>query len=232
MKSPYHFILTGAALIAAACPLAAHAQSQNTAAPARSTASAQPATTAIGKVGLVDVGHIFTHYKKLKDRRDALQKEMESRDGNLKKYQEQMSAITEQLKSGTIAKGSEQWSELESRLTEINANGQAEMSNLRREFARKEVQMYKEVYDEVAYMVSRYAEARNYSLILRYQREPEDSDATVEDPNQVMSRVNQLVVYHKDTDDITKEILTYMNQQYDRAQQAAGGGAPAAPTRQ
>ena len=139
-----------------------------------------------------------------------------------------------QFKSGTIVKGSEQWTEMEKRLTEINAQGQAEMSNLRREFARKEVQMYKEVYDEVTFMVGWYAKTYNYSLVLRHQREPESEEAAViEDPNQIMSRVNQLIVYHEDADDITPKILKAMNDRY-RASLAekAGGAAPASPQRQ
>lgn len=227
MKSPFCFILTGAALLAAASPLAVHAQNRASAPAARPAAG-----TSIGKVGLVDVGHIFTHYEKLKANRDALQEEMKTSDVKLKQYQDQAQAITEQLKSGTIVKGSEQWTELEKQFTEINAKGQAEMSNLRREFIRKEVQMYKQIYDEVAFTVGQYAQARHYSLVLRYQRESEAEEAAgIEDPNQIMSRVNQLVVYHQDTDDITDEILKYMNEQYQRTAARPAGAVPQAPVR-
>lgn len=229
MTFSIRFLLTGAVLLAVASPLTSSAQTRT--ANAAATGAARPASSASSayKVGLVDVGHIFTNYEKLKARRDALQKEMEASDGQLKQYQEQVTGIQEQLKSGTVAKGSAQWTELEKQFTEINAKGQAEMSNLRREFIRKEVQMYKEIYDEVAFTVSQYAKARQYSLILRYQRETPEEESGIEDPNKIMSRVNQLVVYHQDTDDITNEILAYMNGQFQKT--AGQPAAPAAPAR-
>ncbi|HEX6985593.1 MAG TPA: OmpH family outer membrane protein [Planctomycetaceae bacterium] len=229
MTSPFRFVLAGAALLAAAGPLTASAQTRQPAAGARAAAPAGPPAATPHKVGLVDVGHIFSNYEKLKDLRKALEEEMKASDGQLKQYQEQIQAIQEQLKSGTVVKGSEQWTELEKQLVEINAKGQAEMSNLRREFIRKEVQMYKDIYDEVAHTVSLYAKGRNYTLILRYQREPADESAGIEDPNKIMSRVNQLVVYHQEGDDITDTVLGYMNAEYLKT--AARPAAPAAPAR-
>jgi Skp family chaperone for outer membrane proteins len=229
---PYRYVLSGAALLAAFGPLAASAQApRQPAAPPAGTA--RPAAAEEGlphKVGLVDVGHIFTNYEKLKYQRDALQKEMEASDGELKAIQEQINALQEQLKSGTINKGTDAWNRAEQQLIELNAKGQAKMNSLRRDFVRKEVQMYKEIYDEVAYTVALYAKGRNYTLILRYQREPADDATSAEDPNKIMSRVNQLVVYHQDGDDITDTILKYMNAQY---QQQAGGrpASPGAPAR-
>ena len=93
--------------------------------------------------------------------------------------------------------------------------------------------MYKEIYDEVAGTVATYARApgRNYTLILRYQRETPEEASGVEDPNKIMGRVNQLVVYHQQADDITDTILAYMNSQYTEQQQAGRPTAPAAPRR-
>ncbi|MBA3313440.1 MAG: OmpH family outer membrane protein [Planctomycetota bacterium] len=242
MKSPFRYVLAGAALLASASPIVASAQGTANTRPARPTTGAaapadngtiqQTAGTAPSaaelphKVGLVDVGHIFTNYEKLKDRRDRLQKEIESSDGELKSIQEQIQGIQAQLKS--VTKGSDAATQLEQQLTELNAQGQAKMSNLRREFVRKEVAMYKDIYDEVAQTVAAYANARgrNYTLILRYQRDP--SAEAGDDPNKIMAKVNQLVVYHQDADDITDTILSFMNTQY-RGQTAARPAAGTTP---
>src|SRR5690606_18797189 len=153
---------------------------------------------------------------------------IEASDGELKQIQEQVQAIQKELQSGTITKGSEAWTQREKQLTELSAQGQAKMSNLRREFARKEVQMYKETYDEVAALVEQYAVYHKYTLVLRYQREPSESEAA-EDPNKIMSRVNQLVVFHQEADDITDVISEYLNKQY--AGQVGRAAAPATPVR-
>ncbi len=241
MNLSFRYVLAGAALVASASPLNALAQSAPGARPARPTAGAaapEPGaiqqtagaaaapSTGPHKVGLVDVGFIFSNYTKLKDQREALQKEIESSDGELKSIQQEIQGIQEQMKS--VTKGSDAAIQMEQQLTELNAQGQAKMANLRRDFVRKEVAMYKDIYDEVSSLVSAYANAKgqNYTLILRYQRDP--GAEAGDDPNKIMARVNQLVVYHQDADDITDRILDYMNGQYTK--QKGGGAAAAAPT--
>ena len=240
MRLSVRYVLAGAALVASASPLVASAQGTSGARPNRpATNAAAPATGAIQqtagtagaglnnphKVGLVDVGYIFSNYQKLKDQRDALQKEIESSDGELKGLQEQIQSIQAQLKN--VTKGTDAAIQMEQQLTELNAQGQAKMSNLRREFVRKEVAMYKDIYDEVQSLVKAYANAKgqNYTLILRYQRDP--GTEAGDDPNKIMARVNQLVVYYQESDDITDPILDYMNKQY--VAQKGAGAAAAAP---
>lgn len=229
MTFTYRFVVAGATLLATASPLVVSAQAPRTsAAPARQPSASQPAAPASSqphKVGLIDVGHIFSNYAKLKDRREALTKEIEASDGELKKIQEEIQGIQAQLKN--VTKGSDAATQMEQQLTELNAAGQAKMQNLRREFTRKEVQMYKEIYDEVQVLVQQYAEYHKYTLVLRYQREPE-AEGSADDPNRVMGRVNQLVVYHQG-DDITDTILAYLNKQHQA--QAGGTAAPGAPGR-
>lgn len=242
MNLSYRYVLAGAALVASASPLVASAQGTSGARPTRPTASAAAPETGVvqqtagtvaapssgpHKVGLVDVGFIFSNYEKLKDQRDALQKEIESSDGELKSIQQEIQGIQEQMKS--VTKGSDAAIQMEQQLTELNAQGQAKMANLRRDFVRKEVAMYKDIYDEVSSLVSAYANAKgqNYTLILRYQRDP--GAEAGDDPNKIMARVNQLVVYHQEGDDITKPILDYMNGQYQKQKGGVAGGAAAAP---
>jgi Skp family chaperone for outer membrane proteins len=243
VKLSFRYVLAGAALAVSAAPLVASAQgapgtrsarpTTNAAAPETSAIQQTAGTTVASgmphKIGLVDVGYIFSNYKKLEDQRNALQKEIEASDVELKGVQEQIQGIQAQLKN--VTKGSDAAIQMEQQLTELNAQGQAKMSNLRREFVRKEVAMYKEIYDEVSSLVAAYANAKgqNYTLILRYQRDA-GTDAG-DDPNKIMARVNQLVVYHQKADDITDKILEYMNSQY-LAQKGAGASAAApAPTR-
>lgn len=216
MKTSFRLALAGAALLAAAAPVDVLAQAR----PAGGTAPA----AIPHKVGLIDMAHVFSNYEKLKHMREALQKEFESSDDKVKALQEQLKGIAEELKGGTIAKGSAQWTQKEQEATSIQAQLQAEAKNLQREFIRKEVAMYKEVHAEVAQYVTMYAEARKYTLILRYQRDAESAEAA-EDPNAVMNKINQLVVYHQPADDITKTLLDALNKRYAES----GGRTAAAP---
>lgn len=233
MKTSFRLALAGAALLAAAFPVAALAQGAR---PAGGT-SPKPAATALPhKVGLIDMSHVFTNYEKLKVMREQLQAQFETDSAPLKEMDKQLKAIAEELKPGTstITKGSEQWTAKEQEFTNLKAQMQAEASNLQREFIRKEVAMYKEVHAEVSDYVAKYAEAYKYTLILRYAREPEGTEAA-DDPNQVMNRINQLVVYHQAGDDITDVLLAKLNELYaksggQRAASAAAAPASARPT--
>jgi outer membrane protein len=219
VKTSFRLALAGAALLAAAIPVNALAQAR----PAASSTGPKPALP--HKVGLIDMSHVFTNYQKLKDQREQLQKQFEADSAPLKELETQLKAIQEEMKAGTIAKGSEQWTAKEQEFTNLKAQMQAEASNLQREFIRKEVAVYKEIHAEVSKYVSMYAEARQYTLILRYQREP-DAEAA-DDPNQVMNRINQLVVYHQAGDDVTDILLSELNKQYAK-QTGRTAAAPAA----
>lgn len=227
MKTSFRLALAGAALLAAVAPAGALAQGTR---PAAGGTAPKPAAAALPhKVGLVDMSHVFSNYQKLKDMREQLQAEMEAEAASLKEMEKQLKAIQEELKPGTstIAKGSEQWTEKEREFTELTAKYQAEASNLKREFIRKEVAMYKEAYGEVSHYVNLYANTFKYTLILRYQRGPEGSEAA-DDPNQVMSRLNQLVVYHQPGDDITDKLVTVLNNEYQKQTgRTAESAAPA-----
>jgi Skp family chaperone for outer membrane proteins len=223
VKTSFRLALASAALLAAAFPVSALAQG------GRPAAGAKPAATApvAHKVGLVDLAYIFSKYKKIEVERKALQKEFEAASPEVQNIQKQLQGIKDQLQSGTVAKGSEKWTALETQFTELSAQGQAKASNLQREFVRKELAIYKEAYEEVSTLVTQYAEAYHYTLILRHQRDPETAE-TAEDPQAVMNKLNQLVVYHQPTDDITGDVLKVLNDRYLKAHPEAASAAPAA----
>lgn len=218
MKTSFRLALTSAALLAAALPVDVLAQGNK-------PAAAQPALP--HKVGLVDMSHVFSNYEKLKAMREELQKEFEGSTEKLKGIEAQLKTIQEELKAGTITKGSEQWTAKEQEFTNLAAQFQAEKSNLQREFVRKEVAMYKEVHAEVGQYISLYAKTYHYTLILRYQRDAESAEDGGEDPNKVMSRINQLVVYHQPADDLTDTLTSVLNKEYAKA----AGRTAAAPAR-
>lgn len=223
MKTSSRLVLAGAALLAAAVPLDALAQPG--ARPAAGAAPAQPAANLPHKVGLVDMGYVFTNYAKMKDLRKTLQEEFEASTGKLKETEAQLKAIQEEMTKGTIAKGSDQWVEKEQEFTNLKAQYQAEMSNLQRQFARKEIELYKEAHAEISKYIAFYAKAYKYTLILRYTRDAADAEAA-EDQNLLRAKLNQMVVYHQVDDDITEMLLAKLNEQYTKA-----AGAAAAPTR-
>ena len=212
MKNPLCVALAAAALLAVALPGTVLAQATGTARPA---AAAAPAAH---RVGLVDMAYIFQNYHKLNDLRDALKAEAEASSGELVAIQQQMQELQKVLTSDTIKKGSPAWNEQEQKAIELNAQARHKQTVLQREFAKKEALMFKQVHDDVTAMVQKYAAHYKYTLVLRYQRDPEgDGD----DVNKIAQKVNQLVIYHLPEDDVTERVLAVLNQQYDATKTAA-----------
>lgn len=217
MKSSSRVALTGLALLAAALPAAAVAQ-------APAGAAAPTAAAKQHKVGLVDMAFIFQKYKKLEDLRNQLKAEYEASDDEVKALQTNIQEMQKVLQSDTLKKGTDTYNEAEQKFVEAQAQLRAKMTNLNREFARKEALMYKDVYGEVSTLVTQYADYYKYTLILRYQRETEEEK---DDVSKVVNRLNQLVVYHEPSDDITDKLLKVLNDRYT-AQAGKAGAAPAA----
>lgn len=208
MKMTRFAVLTGAILLVAGLPSAALAQNSR----------ASSSGTATHKIGLVDIGYIFDHYEKLKNNRESLQAEIKATAKNpeITAIRKQLESYKSQLES--LTPGSQKAIQIEQKLISLNAQGQAKQATLKREFMRKEVAMYKDAYGRITTAVRLYAQDQNYTLVLRYQREPTGEEAAGANPRQMMQQVNQLVVYHQSGDDMTNIILAYLNSQYAKSQ--------------
>lgn len=164
------------------------------------------------KVGVIDMAYLFKNYKKFDTLREDLKTEIQSSDQDAKRRAEQVKSLQEQMKN--YKEGTPEFIELEKQL----AGGVAEFETFRkvaqRDFLRKESQLYKQVYLEVLDAVKAYAEYYNYTLIVRFNRE---DLADVENPQQVLERMNQQVVFHRPADDVTDKVLRYLNAQYEKS---------------
>jgi len=217
------FTLSIAAMVFAtgACCLLGVAWGQ-TGAPARTAAAPQA-----HKVGLIDMAYLFSKYEKFNVLQEDLRAEMEQAQQKLKATADRIRAIQGELKQFT--QGSPEFVERERQITQLSAQIQADQKTAQLEFYRKESQLYQQIYLEVTDLVEKYAEAKQYTLILRFNRDGETS--TNDDPQKVMQTLQRQVVYYRADDDITDAILNYLNQQYSRnaaggARSSTGAGAP------
>jgi Skp family chaperone for outer membrane proteins len=161
------------------------------------------------KVGLVDVGYIFSKYQKFADLKAEWTTDLKQREADLQRSVEALNSKRAQLKE--LEKGSAGYAELEKEIlqTAFELEGAKKQNQL--ELVRLETKLYHDVYQEIADTVRLYAEGRRYTLILRYNRE---DGPTPTEPQQVMQSMQKLVVYYQPQDDITAEILRYLNSNY------------------
>jgi Skp family chaperone for outer membrane proteins len=178
------------------------------------------------KVGLIDMAHLFSKYKKFSMLREDLKGEIEQADGSLKKQLEAIKQLQAEMKD--LQPNSAKFVASEKKITELAAQAEAERKNLQRKFMREETKVYQTVYREVVNAVNKYAGIYNYTLIIRYSREDEEND----DPQKVMQSLQRQVVYNRPEDDITDAVLRFLNKsvvQPKKEDQTAEKGA--APTR-
>jgi len=163
------------------------------------------------RVGLIDMAHIFKNYKKFEILRDDLKGDIQKSDSQAKGMTEEIRQLQKELKSGTLKKDSPEFKQSEDRLDAATVDFEKFRKSAQRDFLRKEAEIYKTVYLEINDLVSQYAEYKNYTLILRFNREGLD-DTT--DPRGIIQGMNRQIVYHRTDDDITDPILAVLNKKY------------------
>lgn len=170
------------------------------------------------KIGLIDMAHIFKEYKKFNVLRDDLKAKIEESDSKAKSMANEIKRLQTDL--GKFKSGTPEYSDTEQSLAKASADFEAFRKLAQNEFLREESQIYKTIYLEVTDTVKKYASHYQYTLIMRFQREGLEN---ADDPNNVIKGMNRQVVYFRPQDDITDDILKFLNDRYSR-----DGGAPAA----
>ncbi len=172
---------------------------------ARGQNEAPPAKEVPHKVGLIDMAEVFKEYTKFKDLREQLKGQIEETDKLAKSKGEEIQGLQEQMKA--LKSGSADFVKLESELAKLTTEFETFRKVKQREFLREEAAMYHEIYKEVSELVGLYAERFGYTLVIRFNKE----DLNTDDPQQLIQGMNRQVVYFRENDDITDEVVKYLN---------------------
>ena len=171
-------------------------------------------------VGLVDMAYIFKNYKKFTAMREGLKAEIQNTDQKAKSMAENVRGLQSQIRE--FKEGSTEFLKIERQLASAVTEFKTFEQLAKRDFMRKESQIYKTVYLEAIDAIKLYVKHYPYTLIIRFNREGIES---VDNPQQVLSGLNKQVVYHRKQDDITDSILDYLNNKYKPGVARGGGGA-------
>jgi outer membrane protein len=164
------------------------------------------------KVGLIDMAEIFKKYKKFEAMRESLKLDIKKSGEVSTKMLDELKLLNEKMKSKNFTSDSPEKKKWRKDLILLTTQYQAYKKTEQAEFLDQESKIYKIIYLEVTDAVREYAKYYDYTLILRYNKL---GVREARNPQDVLSRMNRLVVYVRPGEDITEPVLRYLNQKFE-----------------
>jgi outer membrane protein len=166
-----------------------------TTAGARPAGSLTPATPTV--VGTVDLDYVFKNYEKVKK-------------GELMKYDQEAQQVVEMMKK--LNPTSEDYHKQENKLTELKAKMEASKEQAEREITLRQAETMATLYKEVQAYAKWVAQRRGITHVMTSTNTP----PTGSDPNTVLAAVNRPVIFSDPANDITNDVVYYLNQSYQK----------------
>ena len=184
-----------------------------------SSASLKPGKPTI--VGTIDLDYVFKNYEKVKAATKEIQSAIGVRKAELMRLEEQARSVYEMMKK--LNPTSEDYHKQENVLTELKAKAEATKESAEREISNRQAEMMATLYKEVQAYSAWVAQHRGITHVLTSSSSPPSGS----DPNSVMAAVNRPVIYSDPGNDITKEVVFYLNQSYQKLGKPTDRPAPA-----
>lgn len=177
------------------------------------------------QMAVIDVSKIFKNHTRFKQAMESMKAEVKAFEATLQERGKQINDLKKQMQP--FEPGSTEYKQLEAQIMKIQADGQIEATQKRKDFLAREARIYFDVYNEVTADVARFAEQHGIQLVVRFNSEQIDA----KDRNSVLEGVNRAVVYQSKLN-ITNNILQRLEQKRVAQNPAAArGGADAAAAR-
>jgi outer membrane protein len=191
---------------------------------AANTAAAAPAPkpTAPPVIGTIDMDRVLKDYEKFKFLGEEFQAQVLARKNELMKLSTDGQALMEQMNKFTP--GSPDYKKFEDKITFLKAQMEAKKEQAEREFEMKQAESMATLYKEVQDMASRVAQWRKMNYVVKVSNTP----ITGGDPKSVMAAMSSTVLYSDPQNDITNDVVSFLNRQYRmKGGQPPKGNTPA-----
>lgn len=170
------------------------------------------------RVGLIDMAHVFKHYKKFEALREDLKSQIGDSEGQAKAMAQSLQKLQAEMKE--LKEGSPEFASKEQQFQKATLEFESFRKSTQREILKEESAIYHTVYMEVADAVRKYSTHYGYTLVLRFNKE----ELNPEDPQGLIQGMNRQVVFHHPEDDMTESVLEHLNEKFKKS----SSGTPAA----
>jgi Skp family chaperone for outer membrane proteins len=134
------------------------------------TAALAQGTTVV----VIDIGYIFKNHVRFKEAKDAMKKEVDQYEEQIRSEREAITKMAEQLKA--LQPDSPDYKGLEEQIAQRTGKLQLESQRARKDILQREAKLLYDTYQEVTNHVATFARQNNISLVLRFSSEPIESD--------------------------------------------------------
>lgn len=171
---------------------------------------AQTAPNTTGhRVGVIDMAHVFQNYTKFEALRTNLQAEITQSDEEAKAMVTRLQQFQESLKQYKV--GDEKYTAGEKQILAAKGEFDAFRASTQRKLAKSESEMFKVIYTDVTAAVKLYAEYAKFDHVMRYNRKDVSDEMN---PQEAVQTMNKTFIYTKSENDITDQVLGYLNKKY------------------
>jgi Skp family chaperone for outer membrane proteins len=170
-------------------------------------------------VAVIDISYIFKKHDRFRATMDAMKKEMESTEADLKAERDKIAQKEEQR--NTYNPGTAEYKQMDEQLARDMSEFNLKMTKIRKEFLEREAKVYYQTYVEVSQAVAVYAQRHDIGLVIRFNGEPVDPNKR----DDVLREINKPVVFQNQID-ITPDVLAMLN---SAAAAGAASGTAARP---
>jgi outer membrane protein len=175
-----------------------------------------PPTPVPPVIGSIDLDFVFKNYEKVKASNKEFNEAMKLRRAELMKIESDARQEAEMMQK--LTPGTEDYRKRENRITQLKAQMEAGREQAEREFTLKQAETMATLYKEVQAMVARVAVWRKMNYVVQVSNAPISGS----DPNSVMAGINRTMVYADPRNDISNDVVLYLNRMY----QAVANPAP------
>ncbi len=191
-----------------------------------------PAAPAPTVLGTLDLDYVFKNYEKVKAANKELGTTFQIRKGELMKIENEARQEVEMLQK--MQPGSENYRKSENKITELKAKMEAGKEQAEREMTLRQAETLSTLYKEVQAYAKWVAQRRGITHVLTTSNSP----PTGSEPNSVLAAMSRPVIYADPHNDISNDVVYYLNQSYQKlgkpadkpaaARQPQAGGAAGA----
>ena len=118
------------------------------------------------RVVVIDIAKIFDQHPGFQQSMEAMKNEVQQVEQGFRERSQQIETLRERMKQ--YESGTPEYKQLDSQILKIQADGQVEATQKKKEFLEREAQLYFNVYKEIQGEVKTFARMNGIGLVLRY----------------------------------------------------------------